>query len=65
MINLIRGQVDNEITKDIITQLDDYSFLVKNNLIELNTKTLTSTIVEQIVEYAQKENIDVNFYFKN
>ena len=63
MINLIRGKVNNEITNDVIGELLDLNFLIKNNKIEINSKTLTLNTLERIIEFTINNSVQLDIYF--
>jgi hypothetical protein len=63
MINLIRGKVNNEITNDVIRELLDLNFLIKNNKIEINSKTLTLNTLERIIEFTKNNSVELDIYF--
>jgi NADH/NAD ratio-sensing transcriptional regulator Rex len=64
MINLIRGKVDNKIDNTMIDELVDLVFLVKDNKIEINTKTLTIKTAQRVTDFASKKDVELSFYFE-
>ena len=64
MVRLIRGKIDNKIDNKMIDELIDLNFLVKNNKIEINNKTLTLTTVERLLSFIEGTDINIDFYFE-